>query len=116
MRLGRLLIFFAIAVILILAVIYGLSQLSTRDPENVPQPSLTDIVIVVQPVSRGDVIPAEALGYLAYPTDQTIANMFSRVEDVAGMRARYDLEPGGILTNKMGISLGEPVGGTGTGR
>src|SRR3989304_4626493 len=114
MRLGRLLIFFAIAVILILAVIYGLSQLSTRDPENVPQPSLTEIVIAVQPVSRGEVISAETLGYLAYPTDQTIANMFSRVEDVAGMRARYDLEPGVILTNNMVISLDEPLGETGS--
>lgn len=114
MRLGRLLIFFAIAVILILAVIYALSQLSAGEEPPAPQVSLTDIVIAVQPVSRGQIIPAEALGYLSYPTDQTIANMFTNIEDVAGMQARYDLEPGVVVTNNMVLSLGEPLGETGS--
>lgn len=110
MRLGRLLIIFAIAVILILGVIYALSQLSADEGEEAPSVNMTDIVIVVQPVSRGAVIPAEALGYLSYPTEQTIANMFTRIEDVAGMQARYDLEPGVVVTNNMVISLDEPLG------
>lgn len=102
MKIGRLLILLSIVVVLILVVVYASTQLPglTGDSDS-GEIATTDIVIVVQPIARGGVITAEALGYLAFPTEETIANMFTSIEEVLGTRARYDLEPGVPLTNNM---------------
>lgn len=108
MRLGRLLIVLAIVVILGLAALYAILQLAGQGDAGEAGPSsTTDIVIVVQPVARGGVLTADALGYLAFPTESTIANMFTSIEEVEGARARFDLEPGVPLTDNMVYTEGE---------
>ena len=102
MRLGRLLIIFAILVILGLAVVYAVIQLGNQDgAAEGGAIDTTDIVIIVQPVERGGVIAAEMLGSLAFPTAETIEGMFTNMDDVVGMQARYDLEPGIPVTSNM---------------
>lgn len=102
MRVGRILILLAIVVILALAAYYASTSLSGQaDGADAVGVATTDIVIVVQPVARGGVITAEMLGYLAFPSEETIANMFTSIEAVQGMRARYDLVSGIPLTDNM---------------
>jgi len=102
MRVGRLLIVLAILVILALVALYAVLNLDTPNGEASEQPINTiDIVIVTQPVGRGEVITADHLGLLAYPADQTIEGMFTNMLDVAGRRARYDLTPGTPLNASM---------------
>lgn len=102
MRLGRLLIVLAIVVILAVVAIYALLNLNSA-PASTP-PSTTDIVMVVQPIARGQVITAEMLSYLAVPTESTIANLYTDVNSVVGLQARFDIDPGTPLTNSMIVS------------
>ena len=108
MRLGRLLIVLAIVVILGLVAVYALLRVGGL-PGQESVPTTTDIVIVIQPIPRGAVVSAEALGYLAYPTDQTIEGMFTNTAEAVGKRARYDLEPGVPLTRNMVVGSIEEV-------
>jgi len=102
MRIGRILILLAIVVILALVAFYASTSLTGRtDGEDAAAVATTNIVIVVQPVARGGVITEEMLGYLAFPSNETIANMFTSIEAVQGMRARYDLVSGIPLTDNM---------------
>lgn len=114
MRLGRLLIILAIVVLLGLALAYALLNLGGKSSADEGGMSTTDIVIVVQPVSRGSEITPEVLGYLAFPTEETIANMYTDINAVVGQRARFDLEPGLPLTNSMLAGEGADVSGTGS--
>ena len=102
MRAGRLLIIIAIVVILALAAVYAIQQLSNQDAsiENGAIPT-TNIVMMIQPVERGGVITADMLDYLAYPTAETIESMFTNFDDIVGLLARYDLEPGIVVTSAM---------------
>jgi pilus assembly protein CpaB len=105
MRIGRILILLAIVVILALVAFYVSTNLSGQtDGADAVSVATTDIVIVVQPVARGGVITAEMLGYLAFPSEETIANMFTSIEAVQGMRARYDLVSGIPLTDNMVVA------------
>ena len=101
MRLGRILIIVAILLILGLAAVYAVLQLSGDGAEPSAEISTTDIVILVQPVDRGGVITAEMLDYLAFPTGETIETMLTNFEDIVGLQARYDLEPGIPVTSGM---------------
>lgn len=114
MRLGRLLIILAIVVILGLALAYAWLNLGGQSTTDEGAVSTTDIVIVVQPVARGSEITADVLGYLAFPTEETIANMYQDIDLVVGQRARFDLEPGLPLTNSMLAGDGVDVSGAGS--
>ena len=107
MRLGRLLIILAAVLIVgMIAVVFLLRTFSGGDgADEAAEADLTtiDIIIVQQPIARGSVIVEDALGFLAYPSDETIAGMY-RAEDidqVVGMRAKFDLEPPVPLTSSM---------------
>lgn len=101
MRVGRMLIVLAILVILALVALYAVMNLDESGGGQQGPLNTIDIVMVVQPVSRGSVITADQLGLLAYPSDQTIDGMFTSVAQVAGRRARYDLTPGTPLNASM---------------
>lgn len=101
MRLGRILIISAIVLILILAVVYAVTQLSGSGAGGGAEINTTDIVILVQPVERGGVVTAEMLDTLAFPTPETIETMYTSFDPIVGMRARYDLEPGIPVTSAM---------------
>lgn len=102
MRLGRLLIIIAILVILALAAVYAILQLSNQDgAADSASIATSNIVMMVQPVERGGVITIEMLDYLAYPAAETIESMFTNFDDVVGKQARYDLEPGIPVTSAM---------------
>lgn len=113
MRLGRLLIIFALILILAVLVIFTFQNLGGT-PQEPAVAATTDIVIVVQPISRGAVISPEALGFLAYPTEQTISSMFTDINQVAGQIARFDLEPGIPLTSGMVVSDADGLSETGS--
>jgi pilus assembly protein CpaB len=114
MRLGRLLIVLAIVVILGVVALYAYFNLTAPNVEGEGAQGTTDIVIVVQPIPRGGIVTAEALGYLAFPTEDTIANMFTSIDQVVGSRARYDLEPGLPLTTNMVVSSASDLSETGS--
>ncbi|MCL5428698.1 MAG: Flp pilus assembly protein CpaB [Chloroflexi bacterium] len=105
MRLGRLLIVLAIVVILGVVAAYALLNLNAAPQGQSQVPATTDVVMVVQPVTRGQVITAEMLGYLAYPTEQTISNLFTNIDQVVGQRSRFDIDPGTPLTNSMVVAF-----------
>lgn len=113
MRLGRLLIIIAIVVILGVVAAYALTNLNAAPPAS-PAPTTTDIVMVVQPIARGQVITADMLAYLAVPTESTIANLFTDINDVVGLRARFDIDPGTPLTNSMVVGLDAELSETGS--
>ncbi|MBX3004780.1 MAG: Flp pilus assembly protein CpaB [Anaerolineales bacterium] len=100
MRVGRLLIVLAILVILALVALYAV--LNSNAGGSADQPVNTvDIVMVMQPIARGEAITAEQLGLLSYPSDQTIEGMFTDISQVTGRRSRYDLTPGTPLNASM---------------
>ena len=107
MRLGRLLIILAVVLIVgMIAIVVGMRAFTGGDgADQADEEALTtiDIIIVQQPIARGSMIVEEALGFLAYPSEETIAGMY-RAEDidqVVGMRAKFDLEPPVPLTSSM---------------
>ncbi len=104
MRLGRLLIVLAIVVILGVVALYALLNLNAGPSAESQVPPTTDVVMVVQPIERGQVITADMLGYLAYPTSETISNFFTDTNAAIGMRARFDLDPGTPLTDSMVVA------------
>ncbi len=105
MRLGRLLIVLAIVVILGVVAFYALLNLNAAPSPESQVPPTTDIVMAVQPISRGQVITADMLGYLAYPTSETISNFFTDTNAAVGMRARFDIDPGTPLTDTMVVAV-----------
>lgn len=108
MRLGRALIIISVILILALVALYAVMNLGlTGDSQGEIQ--TTDIVIVVQPISRGSLITEEALGYLAYPTQHTSANMLTNTSQAVGRLARYDLEPDQPLLVNMVVNTAEEV-------
>lgn len=101
MRVGRMLIVLAILVILALVALYAVLNLGESGGGQQAPINTIDIVMVVQPISRGSVITADQLGLLAYPSGQTIQGMYTSVAEVAGRRARYDLMPGTPMNTSM---------------
>jgi pilus assembly protein CpaB len=104
MRLGRLLIVIAIVIILGVVAVYAWMNLNAAGP-NEPAINTTEIVMVVQPVTRGQILTAEMVDYVTVPTENTIANQFRNVNDVVGTRARFDMDPATILTNAMVVPV-----------
>ena len=68
-----------------------------------------DIVVAVQDLQRGVVIPTEALGSVAWPTEMVPVNAITDAAQIVGSRARYTIqrnEP--IFTTMVVKSLQEP--------
>jgi len=116
MRLGKLLIVFAIVLILGLVALYAVLNLNAGEQAAESGPQTTDIVVVTQPIPRGSLITDEALGMQAIPTTDSIGVMFTDKNLAIGKVARYDLEPGVPLMTSMiaDTSAGLVTGGSDT--
>ncbi|NOH12836.1 MAG: hypothetical protein HND51_14435 [Chloroflexi bacterium] len=57
--------------------------------------------MLVQPIERGSTIPEEALTTVRVPVDEAVESMFNEISDVAGSRARFDLDPPLPVTASM---------------
>jgi pilus assembly protein CpaB len=111
MRRGR--VFFLLAVLLILIlfvafIFYTRYMSPTGTPTTtqvVPTPTqvvTVDVVVVAQPVNRGEILTKDHVSLVPYQESLVIEGlMFRNVDDVVGKRARMDLEPGLILTRGM---------------
>lgn len=116
MRLGRT---FIIILVVLLVVLLGLlafmnlgnggqnndtaSQATTDAAAQQPQVNTVDVLFLTRPLSRGDVISADALGTIPYPADLLYIGVYTadQEEEVVGMKAKYSLEQGMYLTNRM---------------
>ncbi len=123
---GRLRIFLIIAILIVLValvVIVVLPQLNpqpatatqtaqgqqpvVQQPQSTPLPTATpikfvDLVIAVQELPRGIIIPPNAVAVRPWPEDAAPINVITSVDDVVGKRARTDIfreQP--ILTNMV---------------
>jgi pilus assembly protein CpaB len=118
MRLGRLLIVVSILVILGLVAIYAIINLNsgggTPNGGGTTDTDMTDVVIVQQPIGRGQLINEDALGYLSLPTSQTIGTMLTDISQAEGRLARYDLEPGEFLMASMVVDTPDQVAAGGS--
>ena len=108
MRRGR--VFIYIALILLLALGGGywfLTQNSSESASAVPTPSLTEVLVVAQPIPLGGTITEENLTTVPLPQDKIVEVMFTtdQREDVLGKVAKYPLEQGVMITRSM---IGEP--------
>lgn len=114
MRLGRLLIFLAIFLILGLVAAYAIMNLNSGGQEAGGEPPTTDIVIVTQPIPRGGLISEGALGFQPIPTTDTIGTMLTSKGQAVGKLARYDLEPGVPLMSSMIVDQGQGLSAGGS--
>lgn len=64
---------------------------NTPAPSPFPTQELTEIVVAVQNITRGSVIPPTALELRPWPLDALPFNHFKNIEDVAGGIARTDI-------------------------
>ena len=74
----------------------GATQAVAQVPESTPLPTATpiifvDLVIAVQELPRGIIIPPNAVAIKAWPQDAAPFNGVSNIEDVIGKRARTDI-------------------------
>ncbi len=101
--LGILLIVVLAAVALILPRISGGKQTSGPPAENAPtpEPQTREVVVLAQPVARGDEITESHLKYIATPLNLVPPDSFEKYEDVVGRRARLDMGAGQYLTNDL---------------
>jgi Flp pilus assembly protein CpaB len=100
MRMERTLLIAAVGLLLIFVVVMALVGGGDDKADQVP--ATTDVVMVLQPIDRGEVINAERLRLVPYPTAELIEGlMFLSFEDVVGKFALYDLEQGVIITKNM---------------
>lgn len=106
---GRLFIILALVLILILAVVAFLMRDIIFSPATTPAPDgeafipeveeTIDIVVLTQPVARGDAISDDMLEMIPYPKDDMREGLFITVrQDVAGKFAKTDLVNGMPLT------------------
>lgn len=107
MRLGRILIIVAVLLIVLLLLVFSLSSrggggLTEADIAATQAASeIVTVVILQQPVARGEVIPIEKLGIVELPRNAVSDAMISDVVDAAQKIARYDLQQGTYLTSNM---------------
>ena len=112
MRRGRIIIYLALILIVGLGLIYILTKGSlfpkttgtvpiVDNATPVPTQRAVNVVVVIQSVVRGEVIPAEKLDVVAYPEDLVLPNMYTNRDEVVNMVARYDMEPYTVITTNL---------------
>jgi pilus assembly protein CpaB len=121
---GRLFIILAIVLILILAVagvvmlrsglLGGTSDTAQTQPTQAPPQELMQIVVLTQPIGRGDAIRREQVELVNYPkTELMLENLFvTNVDEVVGMIAKYDMQQGVPLTASLVATPEELQGGS----
>ncbi|MEW6568235.1 MAG: Flp pilus assembly protein CpaB [Chloroflexota bacterium] len=121
MRRGRLLILFALIIlfgVLALYLLLGRGR-GAQPPAAAGTPAApldtTYIVIAVQDIARGSLIPADAVGLTPWRTDQVVETMIENdVNQVIGRYARQDIERGFPITTNMITRAAGDILGTGS--
>lgn len=105
MRRGRVFILLALLLLVGAAgVFFVLNGLGGGEDEVPPTPTPigeAEIVIAAQNISRGSVIPAEAVIVSPYPADYKVETMLDDPGQVVGRRARQDIARGVPITENM---------------
>ncbi len=107
MRRGRIILY--LALIIIVGVVGAAAALlrqqspSTADAQATPTPEVitTNVVVVVQPVSRGQEITTDMVGMVPIPEELVVQGWITDPGVVVGKRAKFDLEPGTLLTEGL---------------
>jgi pilus assembly protein CpaB len=111
MRRGRIIIYLALLIVVIVALLLvvvprlfpqtgkGTQQVSeTQGPPPTPVETV-DIIVVVQPIRLGSAVDASYLGTISFPRDKLVEGMYmTDMAEAVGRIARFDLEPGVILS------------------
>ncbi len=120
MRRGR--IFFYLAFILILGlvavvVVWQKFLQPTAQPQaNATAPQqveMVDIVMVTQKVPRGGALDRQVLELVPWQKSALIDGMFTKIDDVVGRQARYELTPGVPLMSGMLVDSADQISGGG---
>ncbi len=120
MRRGRLLILFALILLFgVVAVYLLLGRRGAAQPPGPGTPAApldtTTVVIAVQDIARGSLIPADAVGLTPWPSDQVVETMIEGdVNQVIGRYARQDIERGFPITTNMITRAPGDILGTGS--
>jgi len=119
MRRGRVFILLALILLLGAAGVYFLlSGIGSREqaPEDItPTPiGEAEIVIAAQHISRGSIIPQEAVIISPYPADYLVETMMTDPTLVVGRRARMDIGRGVPITQNMITEQAGDLLGTGS--
>lgn len=119
MRVGRVLIYVALIIIIGLAAVYFFLQRRSGEPSEAeapptPQVVLVNVVITTQPIRRGDIIIEDVLELREFPQDSLIPGMFVNVSSVLGRQAKYDLEAGTILMESNLVESTEELSESGS--
>ncbi|MBI3158855.1 MAG: flagella basal body P-ring formation protein FlgA [Chloroflexi bacterium] len=104
MRLGRMLILVAIVLVVVLGLVFVLSSTiggGGGDVTPTPEVVLNHVVVLAQPVSRGERLTAEKLTSFEFPQERIPPTMFTDVTTVVGKIARFDMGAGTFLTQSM---------------
>lgn len=104
MRRGRIFIYLAFILIVALgAVILLMRQFAIRPAQEVPTPSMVDVIIAGQNIPQGVTITEDLLDTVQLPQDQVGAVMFTvdQKDQVIGKLAKYPLDQGVMITRPM---------------
>lgn len=123
MRRGRVFIYLALIIILLVVAAFVVYQRffnvpTTSQEEMVPQPTpvveLVDVIVVTQSIPRGGVLDETVLGTIPIPREMFIQGMFSDMAEVVGRQAKFDLDAGIPLTASMLVESAEQLSATGS--
>jgi len=123
MRRGRVFFYLAVIVILALVAVFVVWQKFLQpagNPSNLvtqvqPTPvNLVSAVVVTQRIPRGNILDEKVVGTIQIPSDLFIQGMFSNITEVAGKRAKFDLDSGIPLTSGMLVDSADQLSSTGS--
>jgi Flp pilus assembly protein CpaB len=118
MRRGRVFIYIALILILGVVLIFVVGRPFLFPPEDTgvleviptvtPTQVAVNVVVIEQPISRGNTIEEDALTLVPYPEEMVLPGMITNTGDVIGKLARFDLDVGVVLnTNLVADSIVE---------
>lgn len=121
MRRGRIFLFLAFILILILVGVLVVWQFvlqpgAQEGPAPTPTPEPVKVVFVAVPVVKGDTLKAESIEARGWPEDQVLPEMFleSEMPEIVGRQVKYDLNAGIPLLRSMLLDPGEQVSDAGS--
>ena len=104
MRRGRIFIYLAVFLLVVLAGAFFFLNQSAPDEVDVDAPALVEIVIAMQNIPQGAEITEEVLGTISLPEGTDFGVMFrsdQMAEQVVGKFAKYPIEQGVVITQPM---------------
>lgn len=107
MRRGRIILYLALIIILgvVGAAVYLMRLQQSPAPEAAATPTpvvvTTNVVVVVQPIHRGQEITNELIGMVPVPEDLVVQGWLTDPAAALGKRAKFDLSPGTLLTEGL---------------